>query len=125
SCNSHRASECRARRHPDQQTFLLAEMPRVLMCFFGADLKVLVRDRRIVDPRHDCRLHMFQTFESMKRRVWLKRDNPYLRIQLFQPPAGPNKRPARAQPRDKMSNPPGGLLPDFIGGRLVMRSPVR
>ena len=39
-----------------------------------ADAQILVRDARVVDFRHHRRFHMLQTFETMKRRGRLKRD---------------------------------------------------
>src|SRR5262249_55896651 len=111
-------------RNPDEPAFATRQPFDHVMRVFRADFELFVRDRRIVDARHDRRLHMLHPFKAVKRGIGLHRDQFHAWLKFSQPSPGPNEGPARAKARDEMGDAPRGLLEYFNARRLVMRSPV-
>src|SRR5689334_8470511 len=58
-----RGSQRRARRDTNQQAFFPAEPTREIVRRFGADFKIDIGYRRIIDARYNRRLHMLQAFK--------------------------------------------------------------
>src|SRR5271165_4898511 len=81
---------------------------------FRSDLQVLVRQRRIINGRHDGRGHVLPSFQAMKGSVRLQADAANRGIQFLEAPCGAHKCSAGAKPGNEMSDPSGGLLPDFV-----------
>ena len=77
------------------------------------DAQILVGERRIVDARHDRRLHVLQPLEAVKRRIGLKRDQLDRRVERPQPAAGADERAARAEAGDEVRQPAARLLDDL------------
>src|SRR5713226_10702314 len=67
---------------------------------------------------------MLPTLQAVERGVGLQADAANRRVELFQAARYADKRSAGAQAGDKMGDAPAGLLPDFVGGGLVVRAPV-
>src|SRR6185369_8335419 len=99
-----RASERCTRRHSNEQAFPLAQPSRVLVSLLGVDLVALIRDAGIIDSGHYRRLHVFESFEPMKRRVGLKRYNFDIGVQFFQPARRTHESPARSEAGDEMGH---------------------
>src|SRR5882672_2721107 len=95
------------------------------MSVFSMDFNLLVRERSVVDARHDRRAQVLRALDAMKWRVRLQRDAADMRIQFFQSPRGPDKSSRRTHHRDEVSNAAFGLSPDFVGSGLIMRTPIR
>src|SRR5258706_10592171 len=94
------------------------------MSRFSADLIALVRPGCVVDSRHNCRFHVLQTLEAVKRRIGLKRYDLDVRIELLKPAAGSHEGAARSQPGNEVSNSSRGLLPNLDGRGVIVRLPV-
>ena len=108
-----RRRQRRARRNAGQQPFLARQPPHHVVRLLGAHAQVLVGERRVVNPRHDRRLHVLQPLEPVERRVGLERNQPDRRVELAQPPPGADERAARAEAGDEVRQPPARLLDDL------------
>src|SRR5450631_2293150 len=91
---------------------------------FGGNFQILIGELGIVDSRHDSAGHVLGAFDSVERRVGLQRDALHGRVQFFEATRGPDEGAAGAEHRDKMRNASLGLLPDFVGGPVIVRFPV-
>src|SRR5688572_23346581 len=94
------------------------------MGVLGTHGQVLVGNGRVIDLRHQGRRHMLQPFEAVKRRVRLKRNEAYRRVELTEPATDADKGAARAESSDEMRQPPARLLDDLGSGRIEVRPPV-
>ena len=106
-CFDHlqRAREVGAARNADQQALFLREAPRHLVRLFGADPKIVVGQRRVVDAGHDRRLHVLEPLEAVQRRVGLHRGEHDRLVELAQAAADADERAARAEPGDEVRQP--------------------
>src|SRR5262249_51058198 len=85
----------------------------------------LVDHALIQDRRND----VFRTAERLepldaRKRFGKHRDDPDPRVVFLQAPSQTRDRAARANAGDDVREPATGLLENFLGGRLVVRSPV-
>src|SRR5437660_9126960 len=68
---------------------------------------------------------MLPSLQAMEGCVWLQTHATDCWIELFEPSRGADKRAARAKRRDKMRDTTGCLLPNLVGGGLIVRLPIR
>src|SRR5204863_564864 len=101
------------------------ELPRELVRLLGADTDILVRQRGVVNARHDRRLHVLEALETMQRRIRLDRNEPNRRIEDAEPAANAHERAAGPETGHEVRQAASGLLDDLGTGRIVMRAPVR
>src|SRR5260221_8354172 len=68
---------------------------------------------------------MLPALEPVPRSIRLQTDAANIGVQLLQSPRRTDKRTAGPKRRNKMRDPPVGLLPDFVCGSAIVRLPVR
>src|ERR1700742_421455 len=90
----------------------------------GGHVDVAVGERGIVDGRDDCRGHVLEAFEAVEGRVGLHGDAADGGVELAQAAGGAHEGAGGAEAGDEVRDLPAGLLPDFVGGGVVVGAPV-
>src|SRR2546422_3992644 len=120
----HRRDDVGRGRNPDEPAFAPRQSFDHRVRLLRGDFDFFIGKRRVVDARHDGRLHVLQSFEAVKRRIGLHRDQFDFGFEFAQTAPRSDESPARAESGDEVSDAPSGLVEYLDACRFVMGAPV-
>ena len=121
------AAGVRIARTVDQAVIVMiffdGEAPGGVVGLFRRHAHVDIGKRRVVDARHQRRLHVLEPLEPVQRRIRLHGDELHRRTVVAEEAADAHERAARAESRDEVGHAAAGLRQDLRRGRVVVRVP--
>src|SRR5579863_42110 len=123
-CYVEAAEQCGGRAGAHEQSFFARNPFNQVIGIFRADFEIFVSERVVVDGWANRGFHVLPAFESVEGSVGLQADETDRGIQLFEPARYSDESAAGAEACDEMGDAPGALLPNLVGGRVVMGLPV-
>ncbi len=108
----------------DEQALGFAEALGHEVGALGGHVDVAVGEGGVVDGRDDGGGHVLEAFEAVEGRVGLHGDALDARVELVQAAGGAHEGAAGAEAGDEVGDAAFGLLPDFVGGAVVVGEPV-
>ena len=87
--------------------------------------QIFVGERGVVDRRDERGFHVLPAFEAVERAVGLEADAADFWIEFAEAARGADECAAGAKAGDEVRDASFGLIPDFVGGAVIVGLPVR